>query len=783
MVIKKSHQYWTIVFFLAIPSVCFSQPTSGVDLLLNQLGTDGNQESLVQEQVGELIEQGDRAQTAGNYADALKAFGRAKDVAERTGDQMGLAYALGKLGDVLRLQGSYAEALKHLRKSIALSEAAGDKKRLAWALNSAGSVYLAQGEMRLVLEHSQRSLALSEEVGDKMEMARSLNGLGTYYRSQSDLTQALSYYKRALKINEEMGSKGRIAIMLGNIGNAHMAQGDYTESFHLFKRSLELRREMKDERGTAYMLMFLGINYRALGDEEQALEHFQKSLALYERINDKSGVAFALEYIGISFLNWKNDEAGATPYFQKSLELVEALKDKHGMARLLIWLGRAHNATGDYAQTLVFYHKGLDLYLEIGDKAGIIDVLISISNAYRAQGDPQRALAEAKRATDLARQINVQRFIADARVAEGKAFQSLNRIEEAREAYAEAIEAVEFSRSRIAGNTTRASYFTTVREPYELYVDVLMKMHKESPSAGHDHLALQMSERARARSLLEALSESRADIRQGIDPQLLKRERTLRQQLNATGERQTRLLIGNHTSEQAAIASKEIAAVIAEFQDLQAQIIQRSPRYAALTQPVPLSVREIQAKVLDADTLLLEYALGEERSYLWALTSTSLKSYELPKRSEIELKVRKVVGLLNNGTRWSTSKEIDSEYATAVADVSNTLLPQALISQTKAKRLLIVSDGALQYLPFSALLIPTSESVSRASGMPLITQYEIVNLPSASALSVIRRETAGRVSSAKRIAVLADPVFDESDERVKTAVAKRKVRVDVQHHA
>ena len=458
--------------------------------------------------------------------------------------------------------------------------------------------------------------------------------------------------------------------------------------------------------------------------------------------------------------------------FKKALSLYEALKDKHGMARLLIWLGRAHNATGDYAQTLVFYQKGLDLYLEIGDKAGIIDVLISISNAYRAQGDPQRALAEAKRATDLARQINVQRFIADARVAEGKAFQSLNRTEEAREAYAEAIEAMEFSRSRIAGNTTRASYFTTVREPYELYVDVLMKMHKESPSAGHDQLALQMSERARARSLLEALSESRADIRQGIDPQLFERERTLRQQLNATGERQTRLLIGNHTAEQAAIASKEIAAVISEFQDLQAQILRRSPRYAALTQPVPLSVREIQNKVLDVDTLLLEYALGEERSYLWALTSTSLKSYELPKRSEIELSVRKVVGLLSNGTRWSTIKEIDSEYATAVADVSNTLLPQALISQSKAKRLVIVSDGALQYLPFSALPIPTSKSASHGSGMPLITQYEIVNLPSASALSVIRRETAGRVSSAKRIAVLADPVFDESDERVK-ALSRR----------
>ena len=782
---------WISVILVFLSSTAFAQTSVDAQALAPRKPIAREQEQSSQ-QAKELIEEGERALTTGDYAQALKAFSNAKDIAERFGNQADLADAHGKIGNVLRLQGNYDDALKHLRRSIALSEASGDKKRLAAALNTAGIIYQAQGAMTLSLEHYQRSLLLSEEVKDKAEVARSLNNLGAYYRTQSDLAQALGYYQKALKINEELGNKTRIAMMLGNIGNAYMAQGDYTESFHFFKRSLELRREMKDERGTAYMLLFLGINHRALGDEEQALDHFQKSLALYERFNDQGGVAFALEYVGISLLDSKSDEVGASSHFQKSLELYESLGEKHGVARILSWLGRVYYSKGDYAQTLAFHLRSLKLYEEIGDKSGNTDILIHISNAYRAQGDAEKALQYAERATALARQINVQRFVADARVAEGKAYQALKRNEEARKAFADAIAAVEVSRSRIAGNTTRASYFTTVREPYELYVDLLMRMHKEHPSADLDHLAFQMSERGRSRSLLEALSEARGEIRQGVDPTLLKQEQALHSQLNAAGERQTRLLSGKHTEDQALAAKKEIAALTAEFQEIEAQIMRRSPRYAALMQPVPLSVRQVQTEVLDADTMLLEYALGDERSYLWALTPTSLSSYELPRRAEIEKNVRQVVELLANGARLAISKENNQEYEKLVAALSNTLLPQALMSQIKGKRLVIVGDGALQYLPFGVLSITqrpephlTNQKAKTRinlrpltadldSRLPLIAQYEIVSLPSASTLAVLRRETVHRPRLANSVAVLADPVFEASDERLRTAVGQMR---------
>ena len=101
------------------------------------------------------------------------------------------------------------------------------------------------------------------------------------------------------------------------------------------------------------------------------------------------------------------------------------------------------------------------------------------------------------------------------------------------------------------------------------------------------------TEGARARVLLELLTEARADIRQGVDPALLERERSLQHQLNARAERQTRLLSGNHTEEQATAIKKEIDALTNDLRQVQAQIRQTSPRYAALTQPTPLSLKEI----------------------------------------------------------------------------------------------------------------------------------------------------------------------------------------------
>src|SRR5262249_50208373 len=168
----------------------------------------------------------------------------------------------------------------------------------------------------------------------------------------------------------------------------------------------------------------------------------------------------------------------------------------------------------------------------------------------------------------------------------------------------------------------------------------------QNPAAGFDALALAVSERARARSFLELLTEARADIRQGVDGSLLERERSLQQRLNAKAAAQVRLLNRKHTPAQANAAAKELAATTAEYEDLRARIRESSPKYYALTQPQPLNLTEIQQQTLDPDTLLLEYSLGDNASYLFVVSHTSISSYQLAKRAEIEAATRRAHELL-----------------------------------------------------------------------------------------------------------------------------------------
>jgi CHAT domain-containing protein len=284
-----------------------------------------------------------------------------------------------------------------------------------------------------------------------------------------------------------------------------------------------------------------------------------------------------------------------------------------------------------------------------------------------------------------------------------------------------------------------------------------MQLHKNDPSAKYDALALHASERARARSLLDLLTEANADIRSGVDPQLLEQEIQLKQQINAKESQRLKLAEARQTQPQALALQAEIDSLLTRYKDIQTQIRLKSPRYANLTQPQPLKLQEIQA-LLDDNTLLLEYFLGEKHSYLWAVTKNSMISYELPKGAELETLAKDFYKQLTNRI---ASKDKFSKAANSLSQV----LLQPVVEQLNQKRLLVVSDGALQYIPFAALTL--DKPGNNQQQVSLVSAHEIVNLPSASTLAVLPNEQIGRKQATKTVAIIADPVFNTNDERVK----------------
>ncbi|MEH2114154.1 CHAT domain-containing protein [Nostoc sp.] len=510
-----------------------------------------------------------------------------------------------------------------------------------------------------------------------------------------------------------MGDKKSEGVSLNNIGSVYYFLGENQKALSYYNQSLLLHRLIGNKSGIATTLNNVGKVYLELQENQKALSYFSQSLSLHQQAGDKRGIPTALNNIGIVYLNLGENQK-ALSYFSQSLSLYQQATDKRGIPTALNNIGKVYSNLGEHQKALDYYNQCLPLYIQMGSKTGEARTLYNIASIQRDSGDFKASLTQMERV----------------------------------------IKIVEDLRTKIDSQELRTSYFATVQDYYEFYIDLLMQLHKQHPSQGYDALALQTSERAR--SLLELLTEANADIRQGVEPKLLSQEHNLQQQLDTLEKRRIQLLNVNHTEAEVQALEKEIEAVLEQYQQVQAQIRATSPRYAALTQPQPLSLTQIQQQVLDDNTLLLEYSLGEKRSYLWAVTHKSITSYELPKRADIEATVQKF------------RQEITTPYLrnSPSIDALSQIILAPVAQQLGKKRLAIASDGALQYVPFSALATPGSSNYE-----PLLLNHEIITLPSASTVAILRREHKERKSSApKTLVVLADPIFSSDDERLEGKV-------------
>ncbi len=581
--------------------------------------------------------------------------------------------------------------------------------------------------------------------------------------------QAIAKYLEALPVFQTAGDRYWELLTLRMLSDLYSGLSEQQKALDSYNQLLVLYREMRDRAGEADILKSIGYIYSNLGDNQKALDYLNQSLPLWRELgelpeSDRTKEAETLNTIGYIYSNL-GDNQKALDYLNQALQLWQTVANHLEEARTLTHIGNVYQDLGDnqkardyynrasanYADTTntnspnsgsdssklgeEYYNQALQFWRAVGDRYGEAATLYTLASLSRDQGNLTAALTQIEASLTI----------------------------------------IEDLRTQVASQELRTFYFATVQNYYELYIDLLMQLHKQNPSQGYDTLALQASERARSRSLLELLSESGTEIRQGVDPQLLEEERTIEQQLNVLAKQQIELLNSAHTEEQVTALNQQIETLLKQYQELQGQIRQVSPRYAAMTQPQPLTLAQIQQQVLDKDTLLLQYYLGKERSYVWAVTPTSITSYELSPRAAIEDAARNFRDSLAAPTLVMRLKE-----AIAAGQALSQLILEPVSSQLGQKRLLIVSDGALQYIPFSALPVPENHeqggsdtlqtrfiaSRNNSSLVPLIVEHEIISLPSVSSLAVLRREVAGRKPAPKTIAVIADPVFDRNDERL-----------------
>ena len=700
----------------------------------------------------------------------LDSFKQALTAIRKTDDAPAQILILNDIGQTYFLIQDRQNAMENYNQALALSRKIKDKTSQSTSLRNLANLHVTMNQAEEAEKFTDQSVQVWRDAKDRREEGRELYRAGDIFRLQGLYKQALDYFQQALVPIREAKDQNFEAATLNDMALIYRIWGEYQKTMDLFNQAIEIDKAISTPlRDQVRTLNNLGLVYFYLGDPKNALERHKKALEYSETTQDLRNKAFSLNNMGLAYKGM-NDLQKSKEALEQALQIRVELKALPEQCSTLSVLGEVYLQMGDTQKSIEIENQAVTV-CEGNNRRLLGLVYIALGKTYFVTKEFDKALDNANRALTIARSFNDRNaeiealsLIASIEAKRDNLSASLARVEEI-------IPMIESLRSNVLNPELRSSLLAAMEDAYKLYVDVLMQLHKRRPDQGLDAKALQVNESARARSLLELLTENRANIRQGVNPELLEKERQLQQRFNERAKVLTDSLFSGRSKDEIAKVNREIDNISNAYQQVQAQIRATSPRYAALTQPQPLTLKEIQGQALDPDTLLLEYSLGAERSYLWAVTPTSITSFVLPNAKEIGTKARNVYKLLtarNESRKGETQKEkeerikqADAAYLQAATELSQILIAPAA-SLLGKKRLLIVTDGALQYIPFAALPLPDEKKRFK----PLVVNHEIISLPSASTIAVLRRDIKDRKPAEKSLAVVADPVFDKQDDRV-----------------
>ncbi len=704
-------------------------------------------------------------------ADAVGATPRKRglQIAQQTGTTQqnatrAAAERLTREGMQLHQQGtaeSLRQAIGKYQEALKLWEQVDDKSWEATTLNNIGRVYDDLGEKQLALKYYNQTLLIDRAVANRRGEATTLNNIGSVYNSLGEKQQALKYYNQALPTLRAVGDGGREATTLNNIGLVYDDLGEKQEALKYYNQALPIFRAVGDRKGEATTLSNIGSVYNSLGEKQEALKYYNQALPILRAVGDRGREAAILNNIG-SVYNSLGENQEALKYYNQALHISGAVGDGTGVATTINNIGTVYNSLGENQEALKYYNQVLPIRRAVDDRQGEATTLNNIGVVYDSLGEKQQALKYYSQALPIFRAVGDKGMEATTLFNMAFLERSQGNLKQAQTQIQAAIEIIEDLRTKIADQQLRASYFASVQNYYKFYTDLLMQLHKKDPSKGYDALALEVSDRSRARGLIELLTEANIDIKKGIDPKLLAEETSLQWQINAQEKLLSELASKKETPEQVLTNTKQkIQDLLKQQRELEVKIRANNLEYADLKYPQPLTLKQIQ-QALDKDTLLLQYSLGEERSYLWAVTPDSLYSYELPKRQQIDKAAK---NLYDNYLKNPGYQGVSPEETAKAANELSQLILKPVADKLGQKRLVIVGDEALQYIPFAALTTST-KSADGSDYQPLVVNHEIISLPSASTIAILRKQTTGRTKAPKTLAILADPVFSANDDRV-----------------
>jgi CHAT domain-containing protein len=782
---------------------------------------------------------GEAGKLSGEAADkkfevAERKYEEARILWRELGEPRGQGYALTYIGRAHRLRGQLAPALKSLGEALALLTEAGDLSGQAFVLNEMGAAHRNLGDLRDALATYERALQLRLGFGDRWGQAQ----LGLTYSLIGYQPQAGENYDKALPIWRDLGMRGEEMRTLVNTAKAHVETGDlnaalaqYQEvltfcetegakdgspmkpfavflkpyalnglglvhdhwadtdaALEKFNQALELFRANKNGGGEADVLDNLGLAHAFLGDARQALDYFTKALAIRERLNEPRGWAMTLSNIGYAHtLLGEHEEA--QKHLALALTLSQRARDRRFEAYTLTWTGMAHVARNEPCRALESYKQALAIQQEEGfaDRRGQAISLDKMGEALALCGQTAEALKRYGQALELWKAVGDEQGRALSLYGLARVESERQNLANARDRAEEAVGVVEQLRSRVSRRQLQMTYFAGKQDFYALAIEVRMRLYGLTGSPSDVAAALSLSERARARNLIDLLTEARAGLTKGMSPQDADRNLRLEREISALTQTLLRMR-GLENVAGAALVERKLSDRMKEQDELEAAAKKSGARSARAIAGRPLSAGEIQ-QLLDDDTVLLQYSLGERHSHLWTVTQTGIEYQPLAGRAEMERAAEQLRQALtayeprragqSDLQYLSRRRAAPEQYRQSALELGRLLLG-SVAAKLSGKRVVIVADGVLQYIPFESLLVPATADSQTLPHTPLLMQNEVVYQPSASTLALLRG-TRRRGNAHKTVAVLADPVFDSNDRRIRAVGGGRAAAAALKH--
>jgi CHAT domain-containing protein/tetratricopeptide (TPR) repeat protein len=630
--------------------------------------------------------------TLENIAKSLAAWIQLGDASAIARTYIKQGRAYSNSGDFRAAEGAYERALK-------TSESISDARCSAEAANDAGLMALRLGNYDAALDRLNRALELWKIVSLPEFEAVTLSNLGLLYRQSGDYQNAIARYDQAYLLLRAQRTVAR-ALVVNNLGVCYQSLADYNQARLHFERALADFSELKSTQNVVLARLNLGRTLLLEGENLRAQRALEQSLADATSGNYRTLHADALNNLGQIRLA-ENAPAVARQRLQDALELHRALGDRRMEASDLHYLGIAAQRLGDLDTARTFLTDALEIRRAMGIRDSGADSLIALADLAHGeqQSTEQRQFAE------------------------------------------QALVTLESMRDRIPTPELRATYYAREHHLFDLLLDLAIS--PGNPNADEDGLIV--VEQSRGRALLDVLS---APALGQVPPDLARRRADVQRRLDFAAAH-----LSTAPPARASEIRTEMSFLAAADQEIAADIRQMSP-LEELSRPL-VSVSELQ-NGLPADTAVLEYYLGETRSWLWIVSKHGLQRFPIAGRSVIEAQSAAVLRLFVDITGRRSDPEKQKRFESALRRLSATLMGP-LADQPLPARLVLVPDGILTRVPFAAL--------ADNSRHPLGLAHDVVQVSSSAYLTAGKKP---RVPSEfpRAFLAIADPVFAGNDPRV-----------------